>query len=205
MCPLRLRERWWRHNPLVSLLTVVLAAAGVHRMRGAHDAHCRAGACSALQAQVEAHVALVHRELQEMVTFLCPIEPALRVPSPWEQQHGSRSLGAHDVNVPSCARLRETGLEAYYGNLNMLLVEAWLGKILRALQHVEAPKAELITLDADGLLGGAIFVQQLRLPTDCTLGSVRHVWAMVAARPACSRAAPVAMMLGSERLRREPS
>ena len=182
-----LSDRWWQHtlrrcNPFVAaLLAITVAAAVLQRVRGAGaPQQCRVGACcTLLQAQVESHVALVHRELQAMVALLCPAEPALHVPSPWEQARG-------DVNVPSCARLRETGLEAYYGNLNMLLVEAWLGKILPALslRHVEAPKAELITLHADGLMGGAIYVQQLRLPTGA--------------------AAPAAMMLGSARPQLEP-
>ena len=71
----------------------------------------------------------------------------------------------------------------------MLLVEAWLAKILPGLRRplqrgkiLQVPKAELITLQADGLLGGAIFVQQLRLPTGA--------------------AAPAAMMLGIHRLPR---
>ena len=185
-----LSDRWWRQNPVVAaVLAVAVAAAVLQRTRtAAPQAQCRAGACSALQAQVEAHVALVHGELQEMVTSLCPTDPALDVPSPWEQQSGEAGQ-ERDVNVPSCDRLRETGLETYYGNLNMLLVEAWLAKILPALRRplqrgkiLHVPKAELITLQADGLLGGAIFVQQLRLPTGA--------------------AAPAAMMLGIHRLPR---
>ena len=186
-----LSDGWWRRNPIVAaVLTVAVAAAVLQRTRagGAPQAQCRAGACSALQAQVEAHVALVHGELQEMVTSLCPTDPALGVPSPWEQQREEAGQ-ERNVNVPSCDKLRETGLEAYYGNLNMLLVEAWLAKILPALRRplqrgkiLQAGKAELITLQADGLLGGAIFVQQLRLPTGA--------------------AAPAAMMLGIHRLPR---
>ena len=186
-----LSDGWWRRNPIVAaVLTVAVAAAVLQRTRagGAPQAQCRAGACSALQAQVEAHVALVHGELQEMVTSLCPTDPALGVPSPWEQQREEAGQ-ERNVNVPSCDKLRETGLEAYYGNLNMLLVEAWLAKILPALRRplqrgkiLQVPSAELITLQADGLLGGAIFVQQLRLPTGA--------------------AAPAAMMLGIHRLPR---
>ena len=187
-----LSDRWWRHNPIVAaVLTVAVAAAVLPRTRtgGAPQAQCRAGACSALQAQVEAHVARVHGELQEMVTSLCPTDLTLDVPSPWGQQQRGEAGQERNVNVPSCDKLRETGLEAYYGNLNMLLVEAWLAKILPGLRRplqrgkiLQVPKAELITLQADGLLGGAIFVQQLRLPTGA--------------------AAPAAMMLGIHRLPR---
>ena len=121
---------------------------------------CRSGEpCSVLRIQIEEHVALVHGELQEMVGSLCPTTPPVRVPSPWEQEHGN-------VNVPSCGRLVESRLEAYYGNLNMLLVEAWLGKIVPAVQALEqaaTAKAALLSLPADGVMGGAIYVQQLRL------------------------------------------
>ena len=99
-----------------------------------------------------------------------------------------------DLNVPTCDALRESGLEEYYGNLNMLLVEAWLGKIEPALRAADelrpsavaallrsSPAAELLTLEADGVLGGGIFVQQLRRG---------------------GRSAPVAMMIGIHRLPR---
>ena len=159
-----LSDRWWRRtlrNPFVAtLLAVAVAAAVLQRTRigGIPQAQCRAGVCSELQAQVEAHVALVHGELQEMLTSLCPTDPALHVPSPWAQQRTETGL-EREVNVPSCARLHETGLETYYGNLNMLLAEAWLAKILPALRRplqrgkvLQVPKAELITLQATPLL-----------------------------------------------------
>lgn len=149
---------------------------------------CRAGPCSAQRALVEGHVALVHDELQELLDALCPTEPALQLPSPWEQEQGN-------VNVPSCDRLVDTGLEAYYGNLNMLLVEAWLGKILPSLQAVESgarPSAELLKLQADGVLGGAIFVQQLRLPGPGAAAGGGQYLAL----------APAAMMIGIHRLPR---
>ena len=91
-----LSDRWWRHNPIVAaVLTVAVAAAVLPRTRtgGAPQAQCRAGACSALQAQVEAHVARVHGELQEMVTSLCPTDLTLDVPSPWGQQQPQHALG----------------------------------------------------------------------------------------------------------------
>ena len=69
---------------------------------------------AALRDRVVSHIQKVHGELQLLVTTLCGA--STRVPSPWEQQRG-------DVNVPSCAALHEAGLEGYYGNLNMLLVE----------------------------------------------------------------------------------
>ena len=105
---------------------------------------------SALIERVEAHIRAVHAEIQELLTYACD---GGVVPSPYQQKQG-------DVDVPSCAALRERGLEEYYGNVNMLLVEAWLGKILPALRAAP-PAAELLTVRSDGLLAGAIFAAQL--------------------------------------------
>jgi len=105
---------------------------------------------SALIERVEAHIRAVHAEIQELLTYACD---GGVVPSPYAQKQG-------DVDVPSCAALRERGLEEYYGNVNMLLVEAWLGKILPALRSAP-PAAELLTVRADGVLAGAIFAAQL--------------------------------------------
>ena len=70
-----------------------------------------------LVERVEAHIRAVHAEIQELLTYACD---GGVVPSPYAQKQG-------DVDVPSCAAPRERGLEEYYGNVNMLLVEAWLG------------------------------------------------------------------------------
>ena len=116
-----------------------------------------------LTARVERHIAQVHDELQQTFASVCaPDDPSIRVPSPQEQRRG-------DVNVPSCARMREAGphFEEYYANLNMLLSEAWVGKVLPTLRGLSTagvfgrPLAELVRVEADGLLAGAIFVLQL--------------------------------------------
>ena len=122
------------------------------------------------------HIKLITAEIETVFIHFCQPSDPLAL-------HATFASG--DVQVPSCAALRDAGIETYYGNLNMLLVEAWLGKILPSLQAVESgarPSAELLKLQADGVLGGAIFVQQLRLPTGA--------------------AAPAAMMLGIHRLPR---
>ena len=117
-----------------------------------------------LMARIESHVATVHEELQEVFTRLCAPRgdpPNARVPYPSEQEVG-------DVNTPTCRALQDSGAESYYGHMNMLLVEAWLHKILRGLRLLAAselatlrPRAALLTVDDDGVLGGGIFVMQL--------------------------------------------
>ena len=136
-----------------TILLVLLSVLWVYAANWRHDA---------LRERVVTHIGSVHGELQHLVSSLCG--SSARVPSPWEQLRG-------DVNVPSCAAMQEAKLEEYYGNLNMLLVEAWLGKVMPTLQKVrwyswmpwDVPLSELITLRADGVGGGAIFVQQLGL------------------------------------------
>ena len=127
-------------------------------------------------ANVDAHLRSIHAELQTMLDRTCGGEA--RVPSPWAQTEG-------DVHVPSCAALAKLGLERYYAILNMLLVEAWVGKILPALRALAAGDAgsdrddvpaDLITVRADGTaagdLGGAIFAAELRAdkPADVSDG-----------------------------------
>lgn len=119
---------------------------------------------AALATQVERHVELVHAQIQEMFDAACEPDPPMQLPAPHSQSIG-------DVNVPSCAALDQTyGL--YYGNLNMLLVEAWLHKILPSLRgdHVvgSADGAALLTVHSGQLasaggstVSGAIFVRQL--------------------------------------------
>ena len=54
---------------------------------------------SALIERVEAHIRAVHAEIQELLTYACN---GGVVPSPYAQKQG-------DVDVPSCAALRERG------------------------------------------------------------------------------------------------
>ena len=151
------------------LLTAVLFRGAAIRREREH--------WEAIKRRVEGHIHLVHQQLQELLASMCPSDQVTRVPSPWEQARG-------DINVPSCSALRDAGLEAYYGNLNMLLVEAWIAKILPSLEARAQPRtsAELLTISADGEdPAGAIFVQQLQLG---------------------GAAVPAAMMIGIHRLPR---
>ncbi|KAL1496772.1 hypothetical protein AB1Y20_014361 [Prymnesium parvum] len=126
-----------------------------------------------LVERVEAHIAYVHSELQYLFESFCAPGAKVELPLPSEQRRG-------DINVPSCAALQARGLSDYYGNLNMLLVEAWHWKILPAARlraHTSwwrRPHAELVVLHSeDELLAGAIFVQQLltadEWPSDAAL------------------------------------
>ena len=141
------------HIGNAGILLALLSVFWVYATSWRHDA---------LRERVVTHIGNVHGELQLLVKSLCG--SGARVPSPWEQLRG-------DVNVPSCAAMQEAKLEEYHGNLNMLLVEAWLGKVMPTLHKVrwyswmpwDVPRSELITLRADGVDGGAIFVQQLGL------------------------------------------
>ncbi len=116
-----------------------------------------------LVGRVEAHVGAVHAQLERLYREVCrpSADQPATLPTPDEQAVG-------DVNVPSCAALREAGLEEYYGNLNMLLVEAWRAKVLGALRNVSdswktPPQAELLRAGGAerGEHSGGIFVMEL--------------------------------------------
>eukprot|EP00966_Prymnesium_polylepis_P074417 1727179-Prymnesium_polylepis.1 len=137
---------------LVVVVAATLAAAWRHSLIGE----------ALLLARVELHIEVVHAELQQLFDRTCAPERVVRVPPPAEQEQGN-------INVPSCAAFERVGLQSYYGNLNMLLVEAWQWKILPTLRAQQdsrrwwrrAPRSELLTVQSDGRLAGAIFVQQL--------------------------------------------
>lgn len=110
-----------------------------------------------LAVKVRQHLQDMHGEIQELFSHICASK--LRVPPPWEQTQG-------DLNMPSCARMLDESLQGYYGNVMMVLVEAWHSKILSTVQYLAAQPeplhAQLIELHADKMLAGAIFVQQLQ-------------------------------------------
>ena len=122
---------------------------------------------AALVQSVEEHVDRVHDELQQLFNDRCAPEPPMELPHP-------RSQAVGNVNVPACSDI-EASVGQYYGNLHMLLVEAWLHKILPTLLTHEAsavwlPHAALLHVHDDPVfvdgststLAGAIFVLQLR-------------------------------------------
>lgn len=111
-----------------------------------------------LLRRIEAHVETVHFELHDVLARACPGVGAL--PSPFEQVPGNLTL-------PSCEALAEMGgLERYYSQMMFLLVEAWANKILPtvhgfAQSHASGLFAELITVEDEGRLAGAVFVLEL--------------------------------------------
>ena len=110
-----------------------------------------------LVTRVLAHVSTVRMAAHELFADVCGVN------MPWSQTKAT--LGRDEVNVPSCDKLREAGLETYYGNLHMVLSEAWEGKVLRSLRGGRfLGPASLLTVEADGMLAGGIFVSGLRRP-----------------------------------------
>lgn len=77
------------------------------------------------------------------------------------------SFERDEVNLPSCSALHESGLEAYYGNVMMLMAEAWRAKVLagylRPGPYARTPHAALVTVEeeSDGIVAGGIFVGEL--------------------------------------------
>jgi hypothetical protein len=145
---------------IFAVVAVLLALATLQSGHGLGKQVGGPGELQALTLQVEHHMRLVHSELQAMFDHVCVPEPPVPLPAPSEQEVGN-------VNLPFCSELEDAGLQPYYGNLYMLLVEAWRAKITPALHAIAAepaprPHAELVTVHADGLLAGAIYVQQLR-------------------------------------------
>lgn len=73
------------------------------------------------------------------------------------------------LQLKSCATLRDAGLEVYYGNVNMVMAEAWHGKIIPALRSYavlpepQRPASELLIVrESAHAPAGGIFVTQLR-------------------------------------------
>ena len=142
--------------------TVLIAILGI--LIGAHVSSTHAE-WTALILTVETHVNRVHDELQGLFDAVCMPTKAMKLPDPASQTVGN-------VNVPSCSKIYEE-FGPYYGNLNMLIVEAWFAKILPMLRHQASawllPHAallqvhdELVNLDGrSSTMAGAIFVRQL--------------------------------------------
>ena len=167
-CAILPRDGMMKRVALVSSVVAALCAV----MRNLHD-------WAALVADVEMHVEEVHGQLQLMFTDLCKPDPPVFIMPPDEQKVG-------DIHVPSCAALQER-FGAYYGNLNMLLVEAWIHKILPTLRQLASTwvwlpvlphvvlRAESTSASSVGMMtAGAIFVMQLSwrsswMPSDAAM------------------------------------
>ena len=113
----------------------------------------------ALAHRVATHVHTARRAAHQLFLDICDPERALGDMLP--------DYSRAEVNVPSCEGLHASGLESYYGNLHILLSEAWEAKILASLRALTRKgsasqlRAELVTVHGDDTLAGAIFVEQL--------------------------------------------
>merc|ERR1712224_999737 len=106
------------------------------------------------------HVKAITSEIFDMFTHFC---------QPSHPEKLTADFARDEVDVPSCLALRAAGLETYYGNINLLMAEAWRGKIIPSLQTLSSrpellqPAAELLVVrePADGMAAGAIYISQL--------------------------------------------
>jgi hypothetical protein len=118
-----------------------------------------------LRRQIDGHMERVNMELQAMFDRMCKPNPPVSLPSIATQR--AQSDGLWNLNLPSCIEITTAELDPYYGNMFMLLIEAWRGKIIPTLEAMmeapveRQPQAALLTVDADGMRAGAIYVQQL--------------------------------------------
>ena len=110
------------------------------------------------------HIHALAQETRGLFVHFCRPDPATLA---------AASFTPGEVNVPSCAALRDAGLETYYGNINMLMAEAWQSKIVPALQGLQniklqrspaEPDMQMVLVrepaDEDAVAGG-VFVSQL--------------------------------------------
>ena len=115
---------------------------------------------------VEQHMMKMSGEVIQLFVHFCKPSDVGALIRAYDRIHGKST---EEVEVPSCSELREAGLEEYYGNINMLLVEAWRGKIIASLQsltkqpELPLPSAELLLVrePADDMAAGGIFITQL--------------------------------------------
>ena len=140
---------------LSKLLALVFAS-------GSSDIDADSKRWADLTLRVQTHVSTMGEEALEMFAYVCSIENPLDY---------MRSFAQDEVNVPSCGKMAESGLEEYYGNVNFVLSEAWVGKVGHLLRHMAPlpapllvrPAADLLVVrePAESMLAGAIFVCQL--------------------------------------------
>ena len=125
------------------------------------SAHCQpSDVVHELADAVMDHLKILADEAHDMFIHFC---------QPSDPSKLTATYARDEVEIPSCSALREAGLEGYYGNINMLMEEAWIAKIHTSLQFLShqpdlpQPAAELLLVrePADGLLAGGIFISQL--------------------------------------------
>ena len=131
------------------LTTIIVTLAGADRT-------------DRLTRDTEAHLKLLGEQTFFLFDHVCRPTDASALRAKFESD---------EVEVPSCGEMREAGLEQYYGNINMLMAEAWRGKILPSLYAAarrreelpQLPSAELLLVHepSTGMLAGGIFISQL--------------------------------------------
>jgi hypothetical protein len=125
---------------------------------------------SALALRVEQHVGEMQEETLAMFAFVCEVYDATK---------HKKTFSPNEVQVPSCPAMVERGLERYYGNVHLLLAEAWRAKILGGLLTwldtptlpaplTARPQADLLFSrePRDGMIAGGIFAAQLLRASD---------------------------------------
>lgn len=125
---------------------------------------------SALTRRVEVHVKEMSDEVFWLFAYTCKA---------FDTSKYKQRFSRNEVQVPSCAEMKERGYERYYGNVNLLLAEAWRAKILDGLLHwldtpelppplTTRPKSDILFArePQDGMLSGSIFVSQLLQVSD---------------------------------------
>lgn len=133
---------------------LLLFAASAGGARGPED----------VAAAVSSHIDGLVTEIKEMFIHFCQPTEAVR----------ATVLSPDNVNVPSCQALADANLETYYGNINLLVAEAWRSKILPSLEFVASqpktfprpPRSHLLlvhetSVDNDSIVAGGIFLSQL--------------------------------------------
>jgi hypothetical protein len=148
----------------------LLVFAAVSTSFVAADAAADAKRWSALALRVNQHVTEMSEETLAMFAFVCEVYDATKY---------KKTFSSNEVNVPSCPQMVERGLERYYGNVHLLLAEAWRAKILGGLLTwldtptlppplTARPHADLLFArePRDGMIAGAIFAGQLLRASD---------------------------------------
>ena len=112
-----------------------------------------------LKERIEKHVDLMHTQAHLMFMHFC---------RPTDPESHKKSFARGEVSVPSCPELRDAGMEQYYGNVNLLLAEAWSYKILdetltrlAPLSRRPAASLQIVREPYDSMVAGGIFVSQL--------------------------------------------
>lgn len=163
-----------RKTPLLLLLLAVTASLARGKVQVEYEGegppathHHDEGRHSwnSLSLAIVKHLKQVTQEIDFLFKHFC--QPAMpHHDTPLERNFEPR-FEQDNVRVPSCAALRDAGLERYYGNINLLMAEAWRSKVIDQMRslvhHHSKPLVDLLLVrePADEMVAGGIFVSQL--------------------------------------------